>query len=416
MSDEQSLIAEALRLKAENPSWSYIRIGQTVGLHKDKVRRAVEHAERKKTNLPSLVEIEPRTASEYAERIAACWRKSVEAIFEVGRLLVAAKERLEHGQFEAMIETSLPFGTSTARRLMAVAADSRLSNRAHVHVLPPSWGTLYELTKLDDATLEARIADRTIRADMDRKEVENLVRGAPINGARSIMASRQEPDDSLDYFPTPPWATRALFEHAMPHLGFYWRDKKPQLVGGGSAGFGSVWEPACGEGHMLKVIEEYTDRADGSDIHDYGGMGADSVIDFLNAHDLDHIKYDWIITNPPFAEKATERFILRALDLASVGIAMFVRSQWIIEGVGRYERIFRDRPPTLIAFFSERVPLHKGRWEPDGATATAYCWLVWVMDRLPMAPFWIPPGCRKALSRPDDRAKFAAWSIPEAAE
>jgi hypothetical protein len=29
------------------------------------------------------------------------------------------------------------------------------------------------------------------------------------NGARAIMASRQEPADSLDYFPTPPFATRA---------------------------------------------------------------------------------------------------------------------------------------------------------------------------------------------------------------
>lgn len=29
------------------------------------------------------------------------------------------------------------------------------------------------------------------------------------NGARAIMGSRHEPEDSLDFFPTPPWATRA---------------------------------------------------------------------------------------------------------------------------------------------------------------------------------------------------------------
>jgi hypothetical protein len=42
---------------------------------------------------------------------------------------------------------------------------------------------------------------------------------APINGARAIMAARQEPADSLDFFPTPPFATRALVEHALPALG-----------------------------------------------------------------------------------------------------------------------------------------------------------------------------------------------------
>ena len=63
-------------------------------------------------------------------------------------------------------------------------------------------------------------------------------------------------------------------------------------------------------------------------------------------------------------------------------------------------------PPTLIAFFTERVPLHKGRWEPEGATFTAYIWLVWIKGAEPRAPFWIPPGCRVALSKPEDIEKF----------
>jgi hypothetical protein len=47
-----------------------------------------------------------------------------------------------------MIEAELPFCDSTARRLMMIARDPRLADRAHVHVLPPHWATLYELTKL----------------------------------------------------------------------------------------------------------------------------------------------------------------------------------------------------------------------------------------------------------------------------
>jgi hypothetical protein len=118
---------------------------------------------------------------------------------------------------------------------------------------------------------------------------------------------------------------------------------------------------------------------------------------------------DWCITNPPFDDKAI-RFVLRALKLAHVGVAMFVRLQWL-ETLERYEQVFRDRAPTLISFFVERVNLCKGLWEPDGSTATAYCWLTWIQGEAPRPPFWIPPGCRVNLTRPDDAARFTTHPV-----
>jgi hypothetical protein len=44
--------------------------------------------------------------------------------------------------------------------------------------LPPSWGTLYELTKLDDDTLLALIEDDTINPKLERKQAEALLRGS----------------------------------------------------------------------------------------------------------------------------------------------------------------------------------------------------------------------------------------------
>jgi hypothetical protein len=98
---------------------------------------------------------------------------------------------------------------------------------------------------------------------------------------------------------------------------------------------------------------------------------------------------------------------------------MFVRVQ-LLESIGRYERLWKDHAPTLIALFAERVPLHKGRWEPTGSTATAYCWLLWKHDEDGWSNDtivkWIPPGQKERLTKPDDRARFAAWSIPKDAE
>lgn len=219
------------------------------------------------------------------------------------------------------------------------------------------------------------------------------------------MASRLKAKNDLDPFWTPPFATRALCEIVLPYRLDVLRRYR-------------VWEPACGEGHMAEVLREYFRDVYASDIHDWG-YGSTIPRDFLDASQ--EREADWIITNPPFGKK-TLPFVLRALDVAREGVAMFLPLRWI-EGVERYEKLFRDQPPTLFAPFVERVPLCRGRWNPEGGTATAYCWLVWLKDAQgriepPRPTFWIPPGQRRLLTRPDDRARFAAWSLPhqEAAE
>jgi hypothetical protein len=220
-----------------------------------------------------------------------------------------------------------------------------------------------------------------------------------INGARALMASRKDGKDTRDFFPTPPFATRALCEHVLPLLQF-----------GNLTGY-RIWEPACGEGHMAEVLREYSSTVRASDVHDYG---YGELFDFLDpkTYGMLHMNQfpDLIITNPPFRDAAAERFIERALLIAQLGVAMFVRQQFL-ETIGRYERLFRDNPPSLIAFFSERVNLCKGRWDPKGSTATAYCWLVWVTGMSPLPPLWIPPGCRERLTKPNDVERFTSHPV-----
>ncbi len=214
---------------------------------------------------------------------------------------------------------------------------------------------------------------------------------APVaKGFTAVMAQRREPPDALDFFPTPPWATRALFRHVLAALGV--------------ENVGRVWEPACGEGHMAAVISEFASSVIATDIFDYG-YGTASV-DFLGGmfSTPPTDRPDWIITNPPF--KPADQFALRALDLAKLGVALLLRTQWL-ESEERYHAIFRDRPPTLFAPFVERVPMLRGRWDPDASTATSYSWFVWLHGAAPRAPFWIPPGCRPRLTHADDRVRFA---------
>ena len=195
------------------------------------------------------------------------------------------------------------------------------------------------------------------------------------------MSQRVESKDSLDDFPTPPWATRALLEYIIEQ-----NTPLSQLT---------ALEPACGRGHMAKALSEYFKKVDASDIHDYG---YGTLKDFRQ-HNYKKNSYDWIITNPPF--KHAEEFINQALPLARRGVAVLVRTVFI-ESVGRYERIFKLNPPTKFAQFVERVPMVKGRIDKKASTATGYSWVIWekTINSPPML-VWVPP-CRKKLEFEDD--------------
>jgi N6-adenosine-specific RNA methylase IME4 len=137
-------------------------------------------------------EIITAKAQQWAERITASWQKSVEGIFDTGKLIIQAKEDLtKHGEFIAMVKSQLPFSDRTARRLMAIAADQRLSKRTHVSVLPPHWGTLYELTKLDDEQFEAAIADGTINPGMERRDITGRLKQEKRAAKERQLGARQ---------------------------------------------------------------------------------------------------------------------------------------------------------------------------------------------------------------------------------
>lgn len=199
------------------------------------------------------------------------------------------------------------------------------------------------------------------------------------NTSHAVMAQRVEPIDSADDFPTPPWATRALLEHVIP----------------GHYGDQVCLEPACGAGHMAKPLAEYFGHVRASDLHDYG-FGP--VRDYLT-FPYETNAVDWVITNPPF--RHAEEFIARSLMVARRGVAVIARTVFL-ESSGRYNRLFRDNPPSAFAQFVERVPMVKGRLDAKATTATGYAWFVWEQGYSDQPRLtWVPP-CRKALERPSD--------------
>jgi type I restriction-modification system DNA methylase subunit len=126
------------------------------------------------------------------------------------------------------------------------------------------------------------------------------------NTSHAVMAQRAELKTSLDDFPTPPWAARALIEHVV-------RSKA-------SLGSMTCLEPACGRGHMSIALAEYFGEVVSYDVFDYG-FG--STGDFLK-YEYENQSFDWVITNPPY--KRAEEFIKRSLKIARRGVAIAQRT------------------------------------------------------------------------------------------
>ena len=188
----------------------------------------------------------------------------------------------------------------------------------------------------------------------------------------AVTAARAESKTGLDYFPTPPWGTRALLE--MPFMKERLEDE-------------TVWEPAAGGGHMSRVLKEYAGKVIESDIADYG-MGYE-IRDFLKTPPRGDV--DWVITNPPF--KLAEEFIVHSLKFARC--AMLLRTQFV-EGGQRYYNLFSNKPPHRIVVFSSRLAMTKNRVDPNASSATSYSWFVWESTDTAQQTtvHWFPPDAK----------------------
>lgn len=213
------------------------------------------------------------------------------------------------------------------------------------------------------------------------------------NLSTAVMQRRHVTVDKLDYYPTPPWATRAFMtEFLRAH-----QDPKAFL---------SVWEPAAGQGHMVNVLREFSPDVRASDVHDYGqGFEVGSFV----GQGLDVIaakpQCQWIITNPPF--NLAVEFAERALDEATIGVALLLRSAWA-EGGERYERIFKPCPPSWIVQYCERVPMVAGKYDPQAQSATSYSWFVWYIHEDDGTRFkWIEPGAKDRNFSLDDVRRWS---------
>jgi len=168
--------------------------------------------------------------------------------------------------------------------------------------------------------------------------------------ATGKTAKVELPRDAKDFYPTPPEPTRAIMRAESAAL----------------ARFPVIWEAACGDGAMMADISAAGHSVVGSDIVD---RGCGAVIRCF--YDFAAPLAPAIVTNPPFQECNSGRWIRHALETLGVEyMALLLPLGW--PGAMSRAGLWAAHPPARVYLM---------RWRIDftgaGAPPMLNAWFVW---------------------------------------
>jgi hypothetical protein len=156
-----------------------------------------------------------------------------------------------------------------------------------------------------------------------------------------------------DFYATPPEAVAALLSvYQPPHR---------------------IWEPACGDGAIVKVLRAAGHDVIATDLNAWGCPESSSRIDFLmETAEPPHCRC--IITNPPY--RLAEQFIAHALQLVPE-VAMLCRLAFLEST--RRTRLLEESGLARVLVFRNRLPMmHRYGWAgPLNSSSTAFAWYIW---------------------------------------
>lgn len=134
-----------------------------------------------------------KALQECADRVNQHLEKAAASVIDAGRALIEIKQTVSRGEWSRLfmgasdaVAQPIRISLGTAERLMKIAGHPVLSKSAHAPILPSSWMTLYELTKVPDEQLTTALTDGRITPGMQREDAVAL-RGAVGPGEADVI-------------------------------------------------------------------------------------------------------------------------------------------------------------------------------------------------------------------------------------
>ena len=132
----------------------------------------------------------------------------------------------------------------------------------------------------------------------------------------------------------------------------------------------NIWECACGEGSISKVLESYGYKVFSSDLIDRGYGERKDFLSYMEKYE----KGD-IFTNPPF--KIINEFLHKSFNLIENGNRIiFLMRLLCLEGKQR-NKIYQKYPIKFVYIHTTRIACTMPNIQGKPASAIAYAWYVW---------------------------------------
>lgn len=176
-----------------------------------------------------------------------------------------------------------------------------------------------------------------------------------LDGSYERVESLERETD--DFYPTPPEPTRAFLHAEIDRL----RE------------FSAIWEPAAGDGAMVREMQALGLTVHASDLIDRG-CGAE-IRSFYDFNGSPCWPSPAIVTNPPFSEcgwgNGKARWLKHALN--DIGVPyMALLLNWAFPGAGGLGPFWTEHPPARVYLM---------RWKIDftgqGSPPMLNAWFVW---------------------------------------
>jgi hypothetical protein len=169
-----------------------------------------------------------------------------------------------------------------------------------------------------------------------------------------IQSSHHHSDRGLDAYFSPPEAAQSLLRIESDYL--------PKCI----------WEPAAGDGAIVRPFQDAGFTVIASDIADYGLNGCMVGVDYLTATPIPEVQ--GVVTNPPY--KLAVPFAEKALRETPY-LALLLRTNFL-ESTARLS-FFRKHQPARIWISSRRLPMmHRHGWQgPRAPSNTCFAWFIW---------------------------------------
>lgn len=179
----------------------------------------------------------------------------------------------------------------------------------------------------------------------------NSAREVPLQLLDGSFTKGEAVREEDDFYPTPPEPTRALLAAELGRL----------------RQFPSIWEPAAGDGAMVREM-----RALGLTVHASDMIDRDCGAELRNFYDFKNAPCSAAFTNPPFAEcNRDPGWVRHALETLGLEyMALLLPLNWF--GASGRAALWAQWPPARVYIMRWRID-----FTGQGAPPMLNCWVVW---------------------------------------